>query len=166
MGSTISENIICSIPYAMRTSLHTSMLLCKAKRQYPLNACKVSRYCLSTLHDSIVMLPFRANDFEYGRWLHHGNRELTILMSFSVSYGSLALYLIYYSHHEQYYTGTNPYPEGNLFKFSAAWSCVSLPRPTTSSGWKLPIFVYLSTNIYKCWCLDTHFILNNSNFVD
>ena len=66
MGSTISENIICSIPYAMRTSLHTSMLLCKAKRQYSLT-CKVSRYCLSTLHDSIVMLPFRTDDFEYGR---------------------------------------------------------------------------------------------------
>ena len=29
----------------------------------------------------------------------------------------------------------------NLFKFSATWSCVSLPRPTTSSGWKLLIFV-------------------------
>ena len=28
-----------------------------------------------------------------------------------------------------------------LFKFSATWSCVSLPRPTTSSSWKLLIFV-------------------------
>ena len=26
-----------------------------------------------------------------------------------------------------------------LFKFSPTWSCVSLPRPTTSSGWKLLI---------------------------
>ena len=29
-----------------------------------------------------------------------------------------------------------------LFKFSATWGCVSLPRPTTSSGWKLLIFVW------------------------
>ena len=27
------------------------------------------------------------------------------------------------------------------FKFSLAWSCVSLPRATTSIGWKLLIFV-------------------------
>ena len=26
------------------------------------------------------------------------------------------------------------------FKFSPSWSCVSLPRPTTSSGWKLLTF--------------------------
>ena len=29
----------------------------------------------------------------------------------------------------------------NFFKFSSTWSCVSLPRPTTSSGWKLLVFV-------------------------
>ena len=29
----------------------------------------------------------------------------------------------------------------NFFKFQPTWSCVSLPRPTTSSGWKLLIFL-------------------------
>ena len=32
------------------------------------------------------------------------------------------------------------------FQFSPTWSCVSLPRPTTSSGWKLLIFVLFKTN--------------------
>ena len=27
-----------------------------------------------------------------------------------------------------------------LFEFSATWSCVSLPRTTTSSGWRLLTF--------------------------
>ena len=30
------------------------------------------------------------------------------------------------------------------FKFSPTWSCVSQQRPTTSSGWKLLIFVWFS----------------------
>ena len=33
------------------------------------------------------------------------------------------------------------YPLSYQFKFSPIWSCVSLPRATTSSGWKLLTFV-------------------------
>ena len=44
-------------------------------------------------------------------------------------------------------------------KFSPTWSCVSLPRPTTSSGWKWRIYLFnLWPNICKSWCLNTHFV--------
>ena len=59
----------------------------------------------------------------------------------------------------------NPYPT-NLFKFSPTWSCVSLPRPTTSSRWKWPTFVYLRPSICKSWCLNTHFVPNISDLIN
>ena len=37
------------------------------------------------------------------------------------------------------------------FKFSVTWSCVSLPRPTTSSYQKLVLFVKLCPKIYQCF---------------
>ena len=55
----------------------------------------------------------------------------------------------------------------NLLKFSATQSCVSLPLPTTLQvAENYSYLFYLSTNICKSWCLNTHFIPNNSDLVD
>ena len=44
---------------------------------------------------------------------------------------------------DTYYTGTSLplFCQVILFKFSTTWGCVSLPRSTTTSGWKLLTFV-------------------------
>ena len=41
----------------------------------------------------------------------------------------------------RYWPSINTYLNVLLFKFPPAWSCVSLPRPTTPSEWKLLIVV-------------------------
>ena len=48
-------------------------------------------------------------------------------------------------------------------KCSPTRSCVLLPRPTTSSEWKVLIFFNSISNICKSWCLNTHFFPNNSD---
>ena len=39
------------------------------------------------------------------------------------------------------YETPNPHPAKLIYLISPTWSCVSLPRPKTSRGWKLLILV-------------------------
>ena len=52
-----------------------------------------------------------------------------------------------------------------LFKFLPTWICVSLPRATTSSEWKLLIFAKLSIRYLQILKLKHPFIFNNSDLI-
>ena len=75
---------------------------------------------------------------------------VSVLISVFVLLGAFLLYLS--KPHAHSFNGTTTdwfksyYNYGKLwFELSATWSCVSLPRPTTSSGFKLLIFVQFGT---------------------
>ena len=53
---------------------------------------------------------------------------------------------------------------GDLFKFSIAWGCVSLPRSTTSSDWKLPTLVLLETKHFRILVFEQSFHSQNQSF--
>ena len=57
----------------------------------------------------------------------------------------------------------------HFIKFSTTWGCVSLPRNTTLSGWKLhvPIFAHSRPNIYNSYNhLNTHFAPDSGDLID